>query len=386
MNAEPGTAAAVRVAVVTGTRAEYGLLRPVIRAIADHPRLEPRIIVTGAHFLPPAETWREVEAEWENVIAARVPMQRPEGGGHLDDAEAVGRGICGIAAALRTQRPSWVVVLGDRIEAFAGASAAAIGGIAVAHLHGGDRAEGVADESLRHAITKLAHLHLPATAASAERILRMGEDPRRVVIVGSPAIDGLGSVAPADDQSWDRMGRPTCIALLHPIGDAPETERARAAQLFGALHGERVLWLHPNYDPGREGVLQAGADAVSRSGWVSADHIPREQFIGVLKRLASSGGVMVGNSSAGLIECAALGVPAVDVGERQGGRERPGNVVHVDGSGRDEIVAAIAAARRFDRPGMTHPYGDGHSGTRAAAALAATDPTGRGFLRKRCTY
>lgn len=384
------------VAVVTGSRAEFGLLQPVMRAIDGHPMLRLSVIVSGTHFLPPAETWREVEKHWGDRIGAEVPMQQSGHLGRFHDSIALGHGTLGMARAFEQVRPDWVLVLGDRIEVLAAAGAAAAAGVALAHMHGGDRAEGVSDDSIRHAVSKLAHLHLAASRTSAERLVRMGEAPERVHVVGSPAIDGLAGIAEIDDVSWVELGAPTALLLLHPVGDAAESERRRAEGVAAGLGGERVLWLHPNHDPGRDGVMMGLSDAAARNRWASAPHLPRERFVGVLKRLARSGGVMVGNSSSGLIEAAALGVPVVDVGERQAGRERlpPPWVVHVEEADPEGLRAAVRAARgshasaegHGTRGGVEHPYGDGRAGERTAALLARIDPTERALIRKRNAY
>jgi UDP-hydrolysing UDP-N-acetyl-D-glucosamine 2-epimerase len=277
--------------------------------------------------------------------------------------------------------PDWVVVLGDRIEPFAAASAAAIMGIAIAHIHGGDRAEGVADESMRHAISKLAHLHLPATAQSGERLVRMGEKPEHVVVVGSPAIDGLAGIEPLGDELYAELGSPGVVVLMHPVGRHAEVEEAAATGVLAAVRGERVLAMHPNHDAGRDGIVRA----IEHSGVMSRTHQPREQFVGLLRRLASGGGLLVGNSSAGLIEAAALRLPVVDVGPRQNGRERPTNVVH-SLEGESNLREAIVRARGIDRRSITHPYGDGHAGVRIAECLAAIDPCDPALLRKLCVY
>ncbi|MEN0019640.1 MAG: UDP-N-acetylglucosamine 2-epimerase, partial [Planctomycetota bacterium] len=134
-----------RIMVVTGTRAEFGLLTPVMRAVEAHPALQLQVVAAGSHLVPPALTFRDVKAVFDVVDS--VPMQRPGHGTRLDDAEAVGRGMARFARTLAGHEPDWVVVLGDRIEAFAAASAASLAGVAVAHIHGGDRAEGIADEA-----------------------------------------------------------------------------------------------------------------------------------------------------------------------------------------------------------------------------------------------
>ncbi len=371
-----------RVAVLTGSRADFGLLAPVMRAIDAHPELDLLVFAAGAHLIGEAPTKGDVGAQFE--IAAEIPMQQSGTPRRLDDARALGRGIAGCAEALERHGAEWIVVLGDRIEAFAGAAAASVGGVAAAHLHGGDRAEGVADEAMRHAITKLAHLHLPATQKSAERIERMGEPAERIVVVGSPALDDLNSFDALDDARWDELGSPEAVVLFHPIGDDAETEAARTRRIFEALEGRRALALAPNHDPGREGA----AAAIRECGWIrSSGHLARREFIGLLKRLGREGGVLVGNSSAALIEAAALGVRAVDVGERQSGRERAGNAVWTAGGTAQEIREACKRARAIAPAGITHPYGDGRAGVRAAEAIASAGREERRLLlRKRNSY
>lgn len=373
-----------RVAIVTGSRAEFGLLEPVMRAIAAHDALELLVVAAGAHFLKPAETWREVAGAFE--LAARVPMQRDGETGRIADASALGRGVQGFADAFARLQPVWVVVLGDRIEAFAGASAASVGGIAVVHLHGGDRAEGVADEAMRHAITKLAHLHLPATQGSAERILRMGERPEHVVIVGSPAIDGLDAMPLLSDERHHALGSPDTLFLMHPVGrDDAEEERAATAALGACADlGRRVLALAPNFDPGREGI----ARAVERAGVRTLDHLPRREWVGLMKRVALLRGALVGDSSAGLIEASAIAppLPSVDIGPRQRGRERPETVITARDETREAILEALRAALALNPRSSGNLYGDGRAGPRTAAALASLDPRSPALLRKRCAH
>ena len=376
-----------RIAVVTGTRAEFGLLRPVMNAIKARPDCELLVIAAGAHLISPAETYHEVKAEF--FVSDAVPMQVAGQTGRAADVQALGRGVERFGRAFERLSPDWVVVLGDRIEAFAAASAGSVGGWAVAHLHGGDRAEGVADEAMRHAITKLAHLHLPATAQSAERIVKMGERARHVHVVGSPAIDGLAGVAPLADAAFADLGSPSIVVLMHPIGRTDEQEESVMAGVIEAvLAGDsRVLMLQPNFDPGREGIaraIRAAADR-SRDRLLVKTHLPRPVFLGLLKRLAENRGVLVGNSSGALIEGAALRVRAVDIGSRQSGRERAGNVVDA-GEQPDQVVRAIAAARALDLSALMHPFGDGLTGPRVAARLAETNPHDPGLLRKHCAY
>lgn len=376
-----------RIAVVTGTRAEFGLLRPVMNAIKDRRDCELLVIAAGSHLISPAETYHDVKAEF--FVSDAVPMQVAGQTGRAADVQALGRGVERFGRAFERLTPDWVVVLGDRIEAFAAASAGSVGGYAVAHLHGGDRAEGVADEAMRHAITKLAHLHLPASPQSAERIIRMGERPAHVHTVGSPAIDGLAAVAPLGDAEYRELGSPSVVVLMHPIGRTEEQEEAVMAGVLDAALGSTgdggVLVLHPNFDPGREGIVRAIHGAEQNHRVRVKSHLPRPVFLGLLRRLASAGGVLVGNSSGALIEGAALKVAAVDVGSRQAGRERAGNVVH-SVEQPDQVQRAIGKARDLDLASLAHPFGDGLTGPRVAAVLVSTNPHDPVLLRKHCAY
>lgn len=350
------------IAVVTGSRAEYGLLEPVLEAVARHAGLNLQLIVSGAHLV--SGTWRDVR--WP--IAARVAMQRRGRVGRGEDVEAIGRGVAGFGRVFAEMEPDVVVVLGDRIEPLAAAVAASVGGFCVAHIHGGDRAEGVADESMRHAISKLAHLHFAATVASRSRLIRMGEDPRRVFHVGSPAVDGLAAVRPATDA-------PAAIVLQHPIGSSDEEERRGMAATLEATRGLDPLVMAPNSDAGSRGIRAA----IGAAGVTPIEHLRREEWLSTLAGCE----VIVGNSSAGLIEAAALGVRCVNIGPRQAGRERAGNVVDCD-YGVHAVRAALVRALR-NRVTRKHPYGTGRAGEKIAAILGRI-ALERVTLRKRNAY
>lgn len=342
------------IAVVTGSRAEFGLLTPVMRAIDAHPKLRLRVIVAGLHLSQ--GTWRDVRnAGFE--IAARAPMQRPGVTGRAADVQALARGIGRLGDAFDRLRPDVVVVLGDRIEALAAACAANVGGFHLAHIHGGDRAEGVADESMRHAVSKLAHVHFAATALSRKRLVRMGEDPRCVFNVGSPAMDGLRDVQPAPDA-------PQVIVVQHPIGASDAQERRRMTQTLRATAGYTRLVLGPNADPGSAGIRAAAKAA----GVAVVDHVPHERF----RALLAGARAIVGNSSSGLIEAAGLGVPCVNVGPRQAGRERPPTVIDCD-YGESSVRTALRRAFHMKIRGTRHPYGDGRAGPRIARLLSELD-------------
>jgi UDP-hydrolysing UDP-N-acetyl-D-glucosamine 2-epimerase len=340
-----------KIAVVTGTRAEFGLLEPVMRAIAAQRSLQLQVVVAGMHLVN--DTWHDVR-DAGFAIDARVPMQRKDATGRLADVKALAQGVEGFGLAFADLDPHAVLVLGDRVEVMAAALAASIGGRHLAHIHGGDRAEGVADEAMRHATSKLAHLHFAATARSARRLVRMGEDRDCVLRVGSPAMDQLRDVHPAADA-------PQLIVLQHPIGADDPAEARWMRQTLEATHRYDRLVLAPNHDPGSAGIRRA----IREAGIKPVEHLPRAQWLATL----AGAQVIVGNSSAGLIEAAALKTACVNIGPRQGGREKPRHVIDCD-YGSQKVATAIRRALKLDLRRLRHPYGDGHASQRIASHLA----------------
>ena len=353
-----------RVAVITGNRAEFGLLEPVMRAIQkgvlqgskQQVRLQLRTVVTGNHLL--SSSWRDIEKAGFK-IDAKVPMQRRAQAGRHADVVALGRGVSGFGKLFATMKPSVVLVLGDRIEPLAAACAAQVGGFHLAHIHGGDRAMGVADEAMRHAISKLAHIHFAATSNSRKRLIRMGELSDVVYQVGSPAADGLRLVEPAADA-------PQMIVVQHPIGAHDDDECRWMKQTLRATSRYDRLVLAPNGDPGSRGINRA----IREGGLKAVQHVPRGMF---LSQLAGANAI-VGNSSSGLIEAAVLGCPSVNVGPRQAGRDKPATVVDCQ-YGTSSVTTALRKALSGKPRKRRHPYGDGHTGDRIADVLASIDLT-----------
>jgi UDP-hydrolysing UDP-N-acetyl-D-glucosamine 2-epimerase len=395
-----------RVAIVTGTRAEWGLLEPIASAACRRDDLELVILAGGAHLVPlrpsrlsaesDAPTIGEVDA-WardRNVAVRRFEMQRAGETGRFADAAALGRGIGRLTELFREADPDFVVVLGDRIEALAAASAAAVAGIRAAHVHGGDRAEGIADEAIRHAVSKLAHIHFAASPASAARLLRLGEDAARVHLVGSPAIDGLTEIKAVSSDAATDAGAAIGIEsgkgarfvfLMHPVGrdDADEERDARLVLEQLGRRG-RTLVLLPNLDPGRDGIVRAIEDVASESSgsFEVLGHLSRRNFLTLVRRPEVV--ALVGNSSAGLIECAALGVRAVNVGPRQNGRERADNVCDVAEPSQESLALALDQLEEW-RPSGQHPFGDGSPASRIAEILGTVE-LARCPVRKRNAF
>jgi UDP-hydrolysing UDP-N-acetyl-D-glucosamine 2-epimerase len=389
-----------RVAVVTGTRAEWGLLEPIAAAACRRDDLELAIFAGGAHLVPlrashlnddsDAPTISEVDA-WareRNVTVRRFEMQRAGETGRFADAAALGRGVSRLTELLRETDPDFVVVLGDRVEALAAASAAAVAGIRVAHVHGGDRAEGIADEAIRHAVSKLAHIHFAASPSSAARLLRLGEDAARVHLVGSPAIDGLTEIKSAAIDAVagdDRGDAARYVFLMHPVGRADADEERDARIVLDQLGRRgRTLVLLPNLDPGRDGIVRAieAVAAAPDGNFKVLGHLSRRNFLSLVRRPEVV--ALVGNSSAGLIECAALGVRAVNVGPRQNGRERADNVRDVAEPSQHTLAQALDELEHW-RPSGRHPFGDGSPASRIAEILGTVE-LARCPVRKRNAF
>jgi len=375
----------MRILLVTGTRADFGLWLPVIREADRRAACEVSLLVTAMHLDQRfGETVREVRASGAR-IAAEVPCT-PAGDSRAEMAAALGDAVRGMSPVLAEERPDWLVLLGDRGEQAAAALVALHLGIPTAHLHGGEITAGAVDDTLRDVISRVAHLHLVATAEAAARLAAMGEASWRIHRVGAPGLDALQDEARGDlaalRRRFDLGDGPYLLLIQHP-----ETVGARdaAADLAATMEACRrmglpVLAIFPNADAGGRGMV-AALEAARNAGTLRvAASLPRSDFVTLLAGAAA----LVGNSSSGLIEAPLLRTPAVNVGERQAGRTRGDNVIEAPADP-DAIVAALRAATdpRFRaRLSGTSPYGDGQAAPRILDLLAATPRDAR-LLRKR---
>jgi UDP-N-acetylglucosamine 2-epimerase (non-hydrolysing)/GDP/UDP-N,N'-diacetylbacillosamine 2-epimerase (hydrolysing) len=308
-------------------------------------------------------------------------------------AKSLGIGTSGLAEAFDSLDPDIVLLLGDRDEALAGALAAAHMNISVAHIHGGDALQGAAiDDSIRHAITKFAHLHFPASELSARRLQRMGESDWRITVVGAPGLDDVlagsyrGSEAVCREYGID-PDRPLQVVLQHPV--TTETDRAReqmAATLDAVSSFDtQVVVIYPNSDAGGDRMIDEIESRSFDDDVALFRSLPRDDYLGVL----TAADVMVGNSSSGIIEAPSFDLPVVDVGPRQDGRQRAENVVSVPHE-LEAITAAIERclsddALRTAAAESTNPYDYGGAGSRIAERLAAV-VVDENLLRKQLAY
>lgn len=369
----------LRVAVVSGTRADYGLLRPTLKALEGDPRFELLLIVTAMHLEPAfGSTVRDIEDD-ALPIAARVPLAVTEESAHAM-LQRTGRGVEGIGAELERLGADVLVVLGDRHEMLSAALAATALGVPIVHLHGGELSEGSLDDAMRHCITKLSHLHLVAARAYAERVCQMGEEPWRVHVVGAAGLEAIRGARLLDRAELAaaldlELGTPLIVVTFHPASLAPGAATGEARELLAAVEdaagesGSIVITL-PNDDPGASGVraeLVTFAQRHPRA--LAVESLGSERYLSLL-RCADA---VVGNSSSGLIEAPAFGLPTVDVGERQAGRLAGDSVLRCR-TDRAAIAAALSRALdpEFRRAieNAPNPYGDGEVSERVLELLA----------------
>jgi UDP-hydrolysing UDP-N-acetyl-D-glucosamine 2-epimerase len=361
---------------VTGSRAEFGLMRSTLEAIAVDKRLRLQIVVTGMHLeRRHGNTIEQIRREWPvDVVVEWKGVNR---------AAATGNAIAALAKVFSRLKPDFVLIAGDRVEAFAAATAAHLCDIAVAHVHGGDRALGQMDDSLRHAISKLAHVHFPATKLSAARLTKLGEDRWRIRRVGSPGIDGI--IEAASRTTGFRAGN-FALLVLHPISSSVAEEFHHASVVVRALQHCRipqVVVIYPNNDPGAGGIIRRWNSLKSDPRFILHPDVNRPHFLALLRDAA----FLIGNSSSGIIEAASFRTPVVDIGARQLGRERCEDVVNVPYRTTD-IAKSIRRIWKNGQPirgRCGNPYEGKATGPRIADILAET-AINRRLLRKIISY
>ena len=370
-----------KVCVVIGSRANYGSIKSVMRAVRAHPDLHLQIIVGASALLDRFGSVVDIIERDGYIPDARVNMI-VEGETPVTMAKSTGLGLLELPTLFELLKPDVVITVGDRFETMATAVAGAYMNIPLAHTMGGE-VTGTIDESIRHAITKLAHLHFPANQEAAERIVRLGEDPAAVHIVGCPRMDLVAEVTANGGAEMDaewleregvgghlRLDEPFLLVSQHPVTTEYGQAERQINETLMALKelGMPAIMLWPNVD--------AGSEDVSR-GMRKFREKHRLDFIRFYKnfpvetylRLMKSAACLVGNSSSSIREGAFIGTPAVNVGSRQDGRERGPNVIDVPYE-RSAIVQAVRQQVEHGPYGSAHIYGDGHAGVRIADVLS----------------
>lgn len=368
----------MKVLAVSGTRADWGLLQPVLALLRDNPRFTLEILVTGQHLMAGCTSVAAIEAAGFTV-AYRVDMGLAEGDKYEALCAATGRAIAGVGEVLAEALPDLVLVLGDRYEILGAVSAALLSKVPVAHVAGGDVTEGAFDDSVRHAITKMSALHFTTTEEAATRVRQMGETPAHVFVTGSPGID-LALAFPRQKRADFFAGlglNPRArnfLITLHPAtlsADNPAMARAMLDAL-DSFPEAGLIFTGSNADPGATEL-----DEIIRAWVATRDRAVFHASLGSARYFSALQhcDLVLGNSSSGLYEAPSFEIPTVNIGDRQERRVRAASVIDCAPEPR-AILAAMKTALSGDWGGTVNPYGDGQAAPRILSHLASiTDPT-----------
>jgi len=357
-----------RICIITGTRADYGLLRWLMHGIQAHPNLQLQVVATGMHLAPElGNTMNEIVADGFTIdhrVESLLSSDTPVG-----IAKSMGLGMIGFADAFRILNPDLILVLGDRFEIFSAVSAALVAGLPVAHLHGGESTEGAFDDALRHAITKMSHLHFVANEVYRQRVIQMGESPERVWTTGGLGVDAIGRVpllnrAELEAKLGFELGNKSLLVTFHPSTlshQQASAEMNALLQSLDELQDTRIIFTHPNADTqGRILAQQLVEYARHRPHVLSVLSLGQRKYLSCIAQVDA----VVGNSSSGLTEVPTFRKPTINIGDRQKGRLAAQSVIHCEAN-KDAIKQAF---QRLNDPKfqqslehVQNPYGDGHA-------------------------
>ncbi|PKL58926.1 MAG: UDP-N-acetylglucosamine 2-epimerase (hydrolyzing) [Methanomicrobiales archaeon HGW-Methanomicrobiales-2] len=363
-----------KIAYITGTRADYGLMRSVLHQIHDSRSLSLDIIVTGMHLMDEfGMTIEEIQNDGFNCHIIDVQ--------HVNDAKEsvalfIGEFIQRLTPLIRIINPDIILILGDRGEMLAGAIVGAYLSVPVAHIHGGEVTSTV-DDLARHAITKLSHIHFPATEKSAERIIRMGEDPSRVFVVGAPGLDQILHEPLLEPEDLEKryclnFSDRVLLVVQHPVtlevNQASEQMR-ETLEAVSLLQYQTVV-VYPNADAGGRAMIEVIKEYEHLPYIRTYKNIPHKDYLSLMRYSS----VLIGNSSSGIIEAPSFGIPTINIGSRQKGRQRGDNVVDVDYN-REAIASTINYVLNDENyinkiNLKKNPYGDGNAGKRITTILS----------------
>ena len=365
-----------KVCVVTGTRAEYGLLRWVMEGIREAPGLELQVIATGMHLSPEfGLTYREIEKDGF-FIDRRVEMllstDTPEG-----VAKSMGLGLIGFGEAMHQLQPDLMLVLGDRFEIFAAAAAAMVARTPIAHLHGGEATQGAFDEAIRHSITKMSHLHFVAADEYRKRVIQLGEHPDRVFLVGGLGIDGIKKLTLLDRAALEtclglELGSKNLLVTFHPVTLENATSQQQMAELLAALaplEDTHLIFTMPNADTdGRvlfNMIERFVAEHANARAYVSLGQVC---YLSCIQHMDG----VVGNSSSGLTEVPSFGKGTINIGDRQRGRLKAESVIDCSPD-RQSITAALqrfyTSTFQSTLKAVRNPYGEGGASEKIVRVL-----------------
>lgn len=379
-----------KIAVLTGTRADYGIYYSVLKSIENNPKLELQLIVCGMHLCPEfGMTIDEIEKDGFQVADKIETILASDTGSAM--AKSIGLTLLNITQSLERLKPEILVVLGDRGEMMAGALAATHMNIPIAHIHGGE-VTGTVDESIRHAITKLAHIHFPATEDSKGRIIKMGEKEECVFVTGAPGLDYIENTTCLSKEEilkrFKLKDEKIFVMTQHPITTERDIVGCQIRHTLDAVVecGTQTIISYPNSDNGGREIIKVIEEYRAKYDFLKVfKNLSQIEYLSIL----NIADLMIGNSSSGIIEAPSFKLPVINIGTRQEGRLRAVNVIDV-GYEKEEILQGINKAL-YDKEYIeelktcVNPYGDGKSGERISRYLSEIDIT-RELIQKKITY
>jgi GDP/UDP-N,N'-diacetylbacillosamine 2-epimerase (hydrolysing) len=392
--AKQGKAKIIReITVVTGTRAEYGMLKPLLEKIRSSSDLALKLVVTGMHLLEKCGlTINEIKEDGFE-ITDKIQMYLGDESDPAYHGKALAKGIEGFTQLLMRIGPRILVVTGDRLEALAAAVAAATLNIPIAHIHGGDKTDsGHIDEPIRHSITRFAHIHFPPTREHADRLIKMGEEPWRVFQVGALGLDSILNQKPIAKQTLSKQlginpNEKIITCIFHPVLLEKESMGSQMHEILesvSALKTQTVV-IYPNNDAGSHSIISEIERYKDLPFIRALRNLPHIQYISLLKHAD----VLIGNSSSGIIEAPSLKLPVINIGSRNTGRQHAENVIFVN-TVKKEIINAIQIAlydEDFNEKvrQCKNPWGDGKTSGRIVRILSEA-VIDKKLLQKRITY
>lgn len=366
-----------KIAIITGTRAEYGLLKPLISAVKNDPDFELQLYVTGMHLSQVyGSTYKAIEADGFE-ITTKIDSEL-----NSDTAVGISKStattLTGFAEAFKTLTPDLVIVLGDRSEIFAAATAAYIQGLPIAHIHGGETTEGAYDEAFRHSITKMSYLHFTAAKVYRKRVIQLGEDPKRVFTVGAIGIDSIKSLPLLSRKAFEKaidfkLNTYSASITFHPVTLENNSAKKQFQELLNALdelEDTTLIFSKPNADKDGGILIKMIDDYVAKN----KDKAIAFKSLGHLRYLSSLKivDIVIGNSSSGILEVPLFKKASVNIGNRQKGRLMPTSVINCDPNQKsisEAIKKGLSASFKKEIETQVNPYGEGNATQKIMSVL-----------------
>jgi len=354
-----------KICVITGTRAEYGIMYWLIKAINDDPNLELQLLVTGMHMSPEfGLTYKDIEKQ--NIPITKKIEVLLSSDTAVGISKSMGLSMISFAEVFQEIQPDLCVVLGDRFEIFSAVSAAMIARVPVAHLHGGESTEGVIDEAIRHSITKMSHLHFVATKEYAKRVIQLGEHPDNVFNFGSPGIDNIHKLDLLSKNDFEKsidfeLGEVNFLVTFHPVTLEKNTSKEQFLELlnaFDTLKEAKIIFTLPNSDTDGRIIIEMINNYVAKNGdrTIAFQSLGQLRYLSALKYMSA----VIGNSSSGLSEVPTFKIPTINIGDRQNGRLKATSVIDCEPK-TDAILESIKKAKSNDFQkklrDVLNPYG-----------------------------